>query len=247
MTNPSFYHIISEAADNKKKLLGILLDPDKTSARDLTPYWNELNETADVFLIGGSLVDPEVFKKFIREIHPFTDKQLVIFPGKNDQISEMADALLLLSVISGRNPDLLIGQHVAAAGQLKKSGLEVIPTGYLLVESGALTTVQYISQSLPLPRNKPEIAVATAMAGELLGMKLIYLEAGSGAQNPVPAEMIRQVKGSIEIPLIVGGGLSQPDKIISAWEAGADMVIIGTAIEKDPAFLKTIRQLKTWK
>ena len=158
----------------------------------------------------------------------------MLFPGNSTQLSDKADAMLMLSLISGRNADFLIGQHVVAAPFIKKSGIETISTGYMLIESGTTTSVEYISNTRPIPREKNDIAVATAIAGELLGNKAIYLEGGSGAKMPVPAPMIKAVHRSISLPIIVGGGLRSEDDIKNALEAGADIVVIGTSLESDP-------------
>jgi phosphoglycerol geranylgeranyltransferase len=149
---------------------------------------------------------------------------------------------LYLSLISGRNPELLIGQHVISAPQVRQSGLEVISTGYMVIDGGAPTTVSYISNANPLPANKTEIAVCTALAGEMLGMKLIYMDAGSGAPNPVPGKLIEAVAKHIQIPLIVGGGITNPDKAIAQCQAGADIIVVGNAIEKDPDLIRSISE-----
>jgi putative glycerol-1-phosphate prenyltransferase len=156
------------------------------------------------------------------------------------QVNGKADAILLLSLISGRNPELLIGKHVVAAPYIRASGLEVIPTGYMLVESGNSTTALYMSNTSPIPREKDDIAVCTAMAGEMLGMKIIYMDAGSGAEYAVPNKMIRRVKESIRIPLIVGGGISNPEIANERSKAGADLIVVGTAIEKEVELIKEI-------
>jgi phosphoglycerol geranylgeranyltransferase len=176
----------------------------------------------------------------LQSIKEFTSIPVILFPGSIMQINEKADALLLLSLISGRNADLLIGKHVVAAPYLKKSGLELLPTGYMLIESGPLTTAQYISNTLPIPRTKDDIAVCTAIAGEMLGLRLIYMDAGSGAEMPISASMIKKVKENISIPLIIGGGIRDAGQAIAACKAGADMIVVGNAIEKDPSCLKEI-------
>ena len=165
---------------------------------------------------------------------------VILFPGSPAQVTPLADGILLLSLISGRNADLLIGQHVQAAATLKTSGLQILPTGYVLIDGGAPTTVSYISNTLPIPANKPEIAAVTALAGEQLGLKLIYLEAGSGAENPVPQEMIKAVSKQIDVPLIVGGGIRNGEAAYQACQAGADIIVIGTAFEQQPELLPEI-------
>ncbi|MEX2513489.1 MAG: geranylgeranylglyceryl/heptaprenylglyceryl phosphate synthase [Cyclobacteriaceae bacterium] len=220
-----------------KKGVALLIDPEKTNPHSGT---QELIKSAskygiDFFFVGGSLGDAFLVEETIRLIKlESRDIPLVLFPGNMMQVSENADGLLFLSLISGRNPDLLIGQHVLAAPSLSKSNLEIMPTGYMLVDGGGITSVQYISQTVPLPHNKPELAVATALAGKFLGLSLFYLDAGSGANYPVPAEMISAVNEAIEGPLIVGGGINTATKAKNAWEAGADVVVIGNGAEKNP-------------
>ena len=162
---------------------------------------------------------------------------MILFPGNNYQLCEEADALLLLSLISGRNPEYLIGQHVVAAPLIKESGIEAIPTGYLLIDGGKISTTSYITQTVPIPADKPDVAVATALAGEQLGLKLIYLEAGSGAANPVSAEMISAVKKNVSLPLIVGGGIRSGAQAEAACQAGADIIVVGNILEKAPELL----------
>jgi putative glycerol-1-phosphate prenyltransferase len=164
----------------------------------------------------------------------------VIFPGNSIQVDSLADAILFLSLISGRNPEFLIGNQVVSAPVIRECGLEPISTGYLLVESGSTTTAVYMSNSLPVPADKPDIAACTAMAGEMLGMKMIFLDAGSGAKNPVSEQMIRMVRKTVGVPLLVGGGINNPDKAIAACRAGADIIVIGNSVEKDPSILPAI-------
>lgn len=164
---------------------------------------------------------------------------VVIFPGDVTQTSPFADAILFLSLISGRNADLLIGKHVLSAPILKKSGIEVVACGYMLVNSGTPTSVEYISNTVPIPHNKSDIASATAMAGEMLGLKCIYMESGSGAEQEVSMEMIEQVAKSIDIPLIIGGGIKSKAGVELAWNAGATMVVVGTAVEENPDWLSS--------
>ena len=166
----------------------------------------------------------------------------VLFPGSNKQITDKADALLLLSLISGRNPEWLIGQHVEAAIKLKKTSLEIISTGYMLIDGGRETSVTYVSQTKPIPADKTEIAVSTAIAGELLGAKLIFMDAGSGAINPISPRMIRSVKQAIQIPLVIGGGINTPEKANRACAAGADVIVVGNAIEKDAELIRSITE-----
>jgi putative glycerol-1-phosphate prenyltransferase len=198
----------------------------------------------DLFFVGGSLISGNQFHALIDKLKLQSDIPVAIFPGSNLHIHPKADAILLLSLISGRNAEMLIGQHVVAAPILKNSGLEILSTGYMLVESGKATTVSYISNTLPIPSDKEDIAVCTAMAGEMLGLKLIYMDGGSGAQNPIPAKMISAVRRSISVPLVVGGGINSATKAQNAWEAGADIVVIGNGLEKDPDLIFQITEAK---
>src|SRR5205814_1035231 len=163
---------------------------------------------------------------------------VILFPGTPSQVSRHADGLLYLSLISGRNPELLIGQHVISAPAVRKSGLEIISTGYMVIDGGAPTTVSYISNATPIPADKDDIAVCTAMAGEMLGMKLIYMDAGSGAKRAISEEMISRVAKVISVPLIIGGGIKEPEKAYLNCKAGADLIVVGNAIEKDPSLIK---------
>jgi putative glycerol-1-phosphate prenyltransferase len=219
-----------------RKLFAVLIDPDKHSPASLERAVTEASESgADLFFVGGSLLTGDHLKSTIAGIRAKSGIPIVLFPGSLLQIDGDADAILLLSMISGRNPELLIGQHVLAAPYLKASGLEVIPTGYLLIDGGTVTTAQYVSNTMPIPGGKGDIAACTAMAGEMLGLRLIYLDAGSGAARPVAPAMIRQVKESISVPLIVGGGIREPEQARHACQAGADVVVVGNALENDPS------------
>ena len=232
------YDTIIAAKIAKKALFAVLVDPAKTDVSQLNKLLKAIKQRpVDFIFIGGSLANAHQLDQCIQLFKDYQAAPLVIFPGNEVQIHPQADALLLLSLISGRNPDLLIGKHVNAAIQLKKSKLEVIPTGYMLVESGKLTSVAYMSHTLPIPREKNDIACATALAGQLLGMKLIYLEAGSGAEIPVPIEMVKAVKQTLDIPLIVGGGIDSVEKYELALNAGADLIVVGNVLEKKPELL----------
>jgi putative glycerol-1-phosphate prenyltransferase len=196
----------------------------------------------DFFLVGGSLLTSTFLNSTVRTLKGHSDIPVILFPGSNLHIDPSADAILLLSLISGRNPDFLIGQHVIAAPVLKKSKLEILPTGYMLIESGKPTTVSYISNTTPIPYDKPEVAACTAMAGEMLGLQLIYLDAGSGAQRPVSPRTIAAVRRSVEVPIIVGGGITTPQAAEDALRAGADVIVIGNGIEKDPNLLVEVSE-----
>ena len=228
-----------------KKQIAVLIDPDKTDSNQLQKTIEAANKAGvDFFLVGGSLLLKNNLEETILTLKKHTKKKVYLFPGNPSQISNKADGILLLSLISGRNADLLIGNHVQAAPLLKQSKLHIIPTGYILIDSGMPTTVSYIYNTPPIPANKPEIAACTALAGEQLGLQSIYLEAGSGAQNAVSKETINAVRKMIKIPLIVGGGIRSAAQIETAFKAGADIVVIGTAIEKDVEFLNKIKSIK---
>lgn len=233
------YQHILKLKKEGRKALAVLIDPDKITRDGCVRLVNYAIESkVDFLFVGGSLMTSSAFEETIKTIKT-TGPQIpvVIFPGSNLHINDHADAILLLSLISGRNPEYLIGQHVGAAPILKKSQLEVLSTGYVLIDGGNTTTVSYISNTTPIPSDKPEIAACTAMAGEMLGMKMIYLDAGSGAKQSIPQNVIDSVRTSIDVPLIVGGGIRDEVSIENAFSAGADIVVIGTAIEKDPELL----------
>jgi phosphoglycerol geranylgeranyltransferase len=210
----------------------ILLDPDKLTDSKIIPFIRHCEKSGvDGFLIGGSLMISGDLNSFIETIKVETSLPLIIFPGSVNQISPLADAILFLSVISGRNAEHLIGKHVTASSLIKRANIEPISTGYILIESGVTTTAVYMSGSLPIPKNKPEIAAATALAGEYLGMKFIYLEAGSGAQEPVPDEMVKAVSQECTIPIIVGGGIRNPQTARRKVENGASIIVTGNFFE----------------
>ncbi|HLG02919.1 MAG TPA: geranylgeranylglyceryl/heptaprenylglyceryl phosphate synthase [Bacteroidia bacterium] len=230
------YNELIRKSETGKKSLAVLIDPDHQD------HLGELVKHAaihppDYFFVGGSVLNGGNLEKCIAAIRGKSKIPILLFPGNEMQITASADGLLLLTLISGRNADLLIGRHVAAAAMIRASRVEIIPTGYLLVESGSATSVSYISNTLPVPRNKSGLATLTAMAGEQLGLKMIYLEAGSGAQLPVPLEMITEVKNNISIPLVVGGGLRSAEEIEARCRAGADMIVVGNILEQNPGLL----------
>jgi len=237
----SIYPYLQSQKERGRKSFAVLLDPDKTSIDEI-PKLAEHAESSgiDFWLVGGSLMITNHLDEMLIRIKEISKVPVILFPGSPSQVNPNADALLYLSLISGRNPDLLIGQHVISAPFVKASGLEVIPTGYMVVDGGAPTTVSYISNAIPLPADKNEIAICTAIAGELLGMKLIYMDAGSGARFPISEEMIGAVAKQISIPLIVGGGIREPEKAYLNCKAGADVVVVGNLLEDNPYLMKEL-------
>lgn len=238
MNNNNLYSSILEAKQEGKKKFVVLIDPDNVRLGKIDKVL-ELSKSANVdyFFIGGSLVVNDMLDMVLENIKKTTDIPTILFPGNSLQLSYKADGLLFLSLISGRNADLLIGKHVISAPFLKISPLEIMSTGYLLIDGGISTTVQYMSNTIPIPANKDDIALCTAMAGELLGMKMIYMDAGSGAKNPISTSMIDAVSSAIDIPLIIGGGIRTPEKAYENVKAGADVIVVGDAIEKDPQLI----------
>jgi putative glycerol-1-phosphate prenyltransferase len=239
----NIYKVLSGKAREKKKQFAVLIDPDKYTPASLKKVAQiSVKSGVDYFFLGGSLLTNDNQSHFITWLKENTGIPVVLFPGNSMQINSRADAILLLSLISGRNPDMLIGKHVISAPFLKASKLEILPTGYMLIESGRMTTVAYMSNTTPIPRNKPEIAVCTAMAGEMLGLKLIYMDAGSGAESPIPPAVIEKVKDSVSVPLIIGGGITTAAKARDALKAGADLIVVGNALEKDPSLVSKIAE-----
>ena len=233
----TIYQNIVAAKKENKKLLAILIDPDKTAIEQISDLVIKINQSpATHIFIGGSIVEQVSIDALIRELKKECQLPILIFPGHPSQISQEADGLLFLSLLSGRNPDYLIEHHINSVELLKNSVLEIIPTGYILIEGGKETAVQRVSQTLPIEKDNIELAFKIAKAGEYLGKKLIYLEAGSGAATPVPTDMITYISSNLNIPLIVGGGIRDLNTIDTIFEAGADLVVIGTAFENDSNF-----------
>ena len=233
------YNSITERKRTGKKSFAVLIDPDKVNNNNMGQLIElALAAKVDYFFVGGSLVISNYLDECLLLIKKSCSIPTILFPGSPSQVSKYADALLYLSLISGRNPELLIGQHVVSAPAVKKSGLEIMPTGYMVVDGGAPTTVSYISNASPLPADKNEIAVCTAMAGEMLGMQLIYMDAGSGAKLPITESMIEHVSKAIQVPLIIGGGIIEPEKAYLNCKAGADVIVVGNAIEKDASLIR---------
>lgn len=230
--------------DRSKKRIALLVDPDGYDNNSLEELIGFINlHPPDLLLVGGSIL----FKPIE---NPITALKLgckipvFIFPGNVYQLSDRADGILFLSLISGRNPEFLIGNHVLAAPHLSRAGIEVIPTGYILIQNGQSTSVEYMSNTRPIPGDKTDIAVATAMAGEMLGLKALYLEAGSGAARPVAPGMIREIRKNISLPLMVGGGIRTADAALELFSAGADMIVVGNAMEKDPGLIKAFCEVR---
>ena len=239
----NIYKNILKALSNAEKLLAILIDPDKFLVENTAGFIKKVNNSiATHILVGGSTVEEKETDILVAEIKKHTTLPIVLFPGDVSQITNKADALLFLSLISGQNPDYLIGKHIDAVSKLRDSNLEVIPTGYLLIESGKVTAVEEVTKTKPLLRNNLQIIIDTAKAGELLGMKLMYLEAGSGAKEPLTQEIISSVKNEIKVPLIVGGGIRNKYELENAYNSGADLVVIGTAFEDDESFFEELKK-----
>ncbi len=211
----------------------MLIDPDK---------WNQehldcLDESPDFFFLGGSYVSQDLFTEICWALKAKFDTPIILFPADPSHLTEHADAVLMLSLVSGRNPEFLIGKHVVAAPYLKRSGLEILPTGYLLIDSGQATSASYMSGTMGIPVNKPDIAACTAMAAEMLGLKYIYMDMGSGSDRTIRTEMISAVRESVNIPIIIGGGVKAPEQLAPLYKAGASTVVVGNALEDDPTLL----------
>jgi putative glycerol-1-phosphate prenyltransferase len=243
LTNGVF-HFIQQQKQSGKKLLAVLIDPDSISdVQQLTLICEKSTEAnVDLILVGGSLITNGFFDTCIQVVKKLTNIPVVLFPGNIMQVNKHADAILFLSLISGRNADLLIGKHVLAAPVLKESGIEVVPTGYMLIDGGNITSVSYMSNTTPIPADKHGIAACTALAGEMLGLKVIYMDAGSGANKPVPQKIIHAVFEQVNVPIFVGGGIKTPGAAIEACEAGADVVVVGNAFEQDVTLIKSITE-----
>jgi len=238
----AIYDNILKSINKGNKLLAVLIDPDKFDILSVSEFIKKVDSSiATHIFVGGSSVEDNVTENLVLEIKKHTKLPIVLFPGDVTQISNKADALLFLSLISGRNSEYLIGKHVEAISKLRTSKLEVIPTGYILIENGKETSVQKVTGTTPLKRDHLQLILDTAKAGDLLGMKLLYLEAGSGATHPITSEIISAVKQDIKIPLIVGGGIRTKTQLLEAFNSGADLVVIGTAFEENESFLNELK------
>ncbi|MFD0863505.1 geranylgeranylglyceryl/heptaprenylglyceryl phosphate synthase [Sungkyunkwania multivorans] len=234
---------IIKAKGDRKKLLAVLIDPDKISVHAVPDFMDKVNASiATHVFVGGSTVANGLTEKIVLAIKTFTDLPVILFPGDAIQITDEAHGILFLSLISGRNPEYLIGQHVKSIAKLKNTSLEIIPTGYILIDGGNETAVQRVSKTTPIPRNDNEMAVETALAGQFSGKQLIYLEAGSGAKHPVPSRMIAEVVDELSVPVIVGGGIRDVNALEKAYAAGATLVVIGTILEDDEAFFEKLKK-----
>ncbi|HJN64553.1 MAG: geranylgeranylglyceryl/heptaprenylglyceryl phosphate synthase [Flavobacteriales bacterium] len=237
----SIYNNIITNKKANKKSFALLIDPDKQEKSQLiTIIEKAKNANTDYFFVGGSLLTNDSLDICLETLKAHSDIPVVLFPGNAMQVNNKADAILFLSLISGRNAEMLIGKQVITAPILKQSSLEVLPTGYMLIDSGKPTTVSYMSNTTPIPAKKDAVAACTAMAGEMLGLKLIFMDGGSGAKNPISEKMIAEVSKSIDIPLIIGGGISSGEKAIANCKAGADIIVVGNAIEKDESLIAEI-------
>lgn len=237
MTN-SVLNYIKKAASKGEKLLAILLDPDKTNIEEIPTISNRITSLkADFIFVGGSFVENGVTELFVKKLKIYTNIPIVLFPGDYSHVTNSANALLFLSLLSGRNPEYLIEQQIKSVPYLKNTSLEIIPTGYILVDGGTHSSVLKISKTKPIPQDNIELIVNTAVAGMYKGKQLIYLEAGSGAKATVNSNIISKVKQHISIPLIVGGGIKTDKQLTNAYKSGADVVVIGTAFEKGANFL----------
>lgn len=236
---------LTEIHKSGNKGVALLVDPDKYETQQLLRQVlaQAIHYPLEMILVGGSLITTRKLSFTIRSIREMIGPlPIVLFPGNVIQLSDKADGILFLSLISGRNPELLIGQQVVAAPLLAKTKLEVLPTGYMLVDGGNITSAHYMSQSVPLPNDKPELALATALAGHYLGLGYFYLDTGSGAKHTVSNKLIRAISARIDSPLLVGGGIDSTEKAKAVWQAGADIVVIGTRAEKNPDFLIEVLQ-----
>ena len=234
-----YTHILNSKKEGKK-LFAILIDPDKQNKDSLSVIINKASNNVDFFFVGGSLLTNNNLNSCISTIKENSNIPVILFPGNAMQVHNKADGILFLSLISGRNPEMLIGKQVITAPILKKSNLEVLSTGYMLIESGKSTTASYMSTTTPIPHDKNDVALCTAMAGEMLGLKLIFMDGGSGAINTISEEMIKSVSQEIDCPLIIGGGINTSKKALEKLKSGADIIVVGNAIENNTDLITEI-------
>ena len=228
------YNKIIENKKAKRKSFALLVDPDKQNNNELISIIKKAQKAkVDYFFVGGSLLTNDNLDSCLGVLKKHSNIPIILFPGNAMQINDKADAILFLSLISGRNPEMLIGKQVITAPLLKQSSLEILPTGYMLIDSGKPTTASYMSDTTPIPAEKNSVASCTAMAGEMLGLKIIFMDGGSGARNPISEEMILEVSKSVNVPIIIGGGITSGEKAIANCNSGADIIVVGDAIEKD--------------
>jgi len=245
MTKKNIYKDLLDKSVENKKMFSVLIDPDKQNFADLHKTVSRCNDAQiDFFLVGGSIITKGDIATTVRFIKENSKIPVVLFPGNHQHVTQHADGILFLSLISGRNPSFLIGNQVLAAPIIQKTDLEVLPTGYMLVDCGTTTTAIYMSETAPLPYHKPDIAAATALAGEYLGLKMIYIDGGSGAQKTISTDMIKQVKSVLSIPLIIGGGIKSALQANDIYQAGADIIIIGNGAEENRSLIQEIADVR---
>ncbi|MCC7298040.1 MAG: geranylgeranylglyceryl/heptaprenylglyceryl phosphate synthase [Bacteroidia bacterium] len=237
------FSALNQIRNSGQKSVAVLVDPDDAADKIRLVAETALVQGIELFLVGGSLVTDGNTHSCAALLKSLGAKYVVLFPGNEIQVTAEADAILFMSLVSGRNPEFLIGKQVNAAPWVRKAGLETLPTAYMLVESGKLTSALYMSHTLPLPSNKPDIAAATALAAEMLGMKLFYMDAGSGADQPVPAEMIERVKNTVAGTIIVGGGIRSAAEAETAWNAGADVVVVGNGAFENVSIIQDMARV----
>ena len=237
----NIYNKITSDKKANKKSFALLIDPDKQDKNQLISIIEKAKlAQTDYFFVGGSLLTNDSLAVCLTTLKQHSDIPVVLFPGNAMQINDQADGILFLSLISGRNAEMLIGKQVITAPILKQSSLEILPTGYMLIDSGKPTTVSYMSNTIPIPADKNAVAACTAMAGEMLGLKLIFMDGGSGAKNPISEKMIASVRAAVDSPIIIGGGINSGEKAIANCKAGADIIVVGNAIEKNKNLITEI-------
>ena len=239
----NLHHLIKDNCAANKKMFAVLIDPDKQNTNQLKSLVDLAHQSkVDFFFVGGSLLTNDSLNQCVSFLKEVSNIPVILFPGNAMQVNKDADGILFLSLISGRNADMLIGKQVITAPVLKASNLEVIPTGYMLIDSGKPTTASYMSNTTPIPHEKNDVAACTAMAGEMLGLKLIFMDGGSGAQNPISNEMIKKVRQSVDIPIVIGGGIDSGKKAAENCTAGDDLIVVGNSIENKPELISEIAQ-----